>query len=189
MDKDLKGTRKKGLEEENIKKEDPSHPEEIKLSDTKEKDDQKLKDLQKEISSLKDLYLRNQAEFDNFRKRVNKEKEEIAIYANKQLIEEFITLIDNFERALETSQENKDFDQLIKGISLIRDSFLSNMKNKFQLESFGEKGESFDPQKHEAISVETSEEDREPVVKEVFQRGYMLKDRPIRTAKVKVSQP
>lgn len=188
MDKDLKNTKKKGFEEDNLKK-DPSPQEEKLQTEPHEKEDKKIKDLQKEISSLKDLYLRNQAEFDNFRKRANKEKEEIGIYANKQLIEEFIVLIDNFERALETSQENKDFDQLIKGITLIRDSFLSNMKNKFQLEAFGEEGEVFDPQKHEAISVENNEEATEPVVKEVFQKGYLLKDRPIRTAKVKVSQP
>lgn len=188
MNKDLKNKKNKGFEENNFKK-DPSTPEEKELQQESLEEGLKIKELQKEISSLKDIHLRNQAEFDNFRKRVHKEKEEIAIYANKQLIEEFISLIDNFERALETSKENKDFDQLIKGIYLIKDSFLSNMKSKFQLEAFGEEGETFDPQRHEAISVETSQEAKEPVVKEIFQKGYMLKDRPIRTAKVKVLQP
>ena len=154
-----------------------------------EQESQRIKNIEGELSSLKDLYLRKQAEFENFRKRMIKEKEDLAIYANKQLMEEFISFMDNFERAISSSAEKKDFDQFLSGVSLIKDSFFSSLQSKYALESFGKEGELFDPEKHEAISVENDPQAKEPLIKEVFQKGYSLKDRVIRTAKVKVVQP
>lgn len=144
--------------------------------------------LQIEISSLKDMYLRKQADFENFRKRSLREKEDIALYTKKEVIEDFIELIDNFERALKAGDSNKDFDQFYQGISMIYQSFASGIQKKHQLESFAEEGDTFDPEKHEAISVETDENVKIPLVKEVFQKGYSLKGKTIRTAKVKVIQ-
>jgi molecular chaperone GrpE len=160
-----------------------------KTSPSSEMESEKVKRLEDEVSSLKDMYLRKQAEFENFRKRMIKEKEDIAVYANKQLMEEFISLMDNFERAISSSAPKKDFDQFLSGISLIKDSFFSSLQSKYGLEPFGKEGESFNPEKHEAISVENDPKVKEPLIKEVFQKGYSLKDRVLRTAKVKVVQP
>lgn len=151
--------------------------------------DTEIESLKQEISDLKDQYLRKQADMDNFRKRMSREKEEAITFANKRLLEDLITIIDNFERAIQSSEAGKDFASLHDGILMIEKEFVGMLERKWHLTRFESVGEEFDPMKHEAMMVEDSAEHDTQVVLQDFQKGYMLKDQVLRAAKVKVSNP
>lgn len=150
----------------------------------------RVRELEEENSSLKDQYLRKQAEFENFRKRMTKEKAEAISYANQQLLQDLIQIIDDFERAIKSSEESRDFDAFHDGVAMIEKQFTSMLERKWGLTRFDSEGEEFDPQKHEAVMAEESESDGDKThVLEEFQKGYFLHDRVLRSAKVKVSVP
>jgi molecular chaperone GrpE len=151
--------------------------------------DAEIESLKQEISDLKDQYLRKQADMDNFRKRLLREKEDGIAYANKQLLEDLITIIDNFERAIQSSESAKDFESFHDGIVMIEKEFVGMLERKWHLTRFESVGEEFDPMKHEAMMMEDSTEHDVQVVLQDFQKGYMLKDQVIRAAKVKVANP
>lgn len=150
---------------------------------------EKVKQLEESNQKLKEDYLRKQADFDNFRKRMFREKEESIKFANKDLLNDIILIIDDFERAIGSSGESKDFDSFHEGITLIEKQFVGMLERKYGLKRFESKGEEFDPQLHEAIGMEPSEEHDIQVVLEDYQKGYMLNERVLRHAKVKVSMP
>lgn len=150
----------------------------------------RVRELEDENSSLKDQYLRKQAEFENFRKRMTKEKAEAISYANQQLLQDLIQIIDDFERAIKSSEESRDFDAFHDGVAMIEKQFTSMLERKWGLTRFDSEGEEFDPQKHEAVMAEEGESDGDKTqVLEEFQKGYFLNDRVLRSAKVKVSVP
>ncbi len=151
--------------------------------------DAEIDRLNAETSDLKDQYLRKQADMDNFRKRLLKEKEEAIAFANKQLLEDLITIIDNFERAIKSSETAEDYASFHGGIVMIEKEFVGMLERKWHLMRFDSEGEEFDPMKHEAVMVEESSEHENQVVLQDFQKGYMLKDNVLRAAKVKVSMP
>jgi molecular chaperone GrpE len=151
--------------------------------------DAEIESLKQEISDLNDQYLRKQADMDNFRKRLLREKEDGIAYANKQLLEDLITIIDNFERAIQSSESAKDFESFHDGIVMIEKEFVGMLERKWHLTRFESVGEEFDPMKHEAMMMEDSSEHDVQVVLQDFQKGYMLKDQVIRAAKVKVANP
>ena len=149
----------------------------------------KLKELERENAELKDKFLRKHADFENFRKRMFKEKEDSIKFANSNLLGDLIPIIDDFERAITSAENSKDFDTFLKGVEMIEKQFASMLEKKWGLKRFDAAGEHFDPEKHEAFMMEESAETDEPQVIEVFQKGYQLNDRVIRHAKVKVSMP
>jgi molecular chaperone GrpE len=149
----------------------------------------RVRELEEEVSSLKDQYLRKQADFENFRKRMLREKEEALKFANSNLLSDLITIVDDFERAIKSSNDSKDFDSFHSGIELIEKQFTAMLDRKYGLKRFESLGEEFDPQKHEALMMGDSADHDFQVVLEDFQRGYMLHDRVLRHAKVKVSNP
>ncbi|MFW5728776.1 MAG: nucleotide exchange factor GrpE, partial [Spirochaetota bacterium] len=149
----------------------------------------RVKELEEENSSLKDQYLRKQADFENFRKRMTKEKADAISYANQQLLQDVIQIIDDFERAIRSSEESRDFDAFHDGVSLIEKQFISMLERKWGLKRFDSEGEEFDPQKHEAVTTEELEGEEKSIVLEEYQKGYFLHDRVLRSAKVKVSMP
>ncbi len=151
--------------------------------------EQRVKALEEENSSLKDQYLRKQADFENFRKRMQKEKQDIIQYGTSELLLDLITIIDDFERAIKSSEGSKDFDSFYNGIVLIEQQFTGLLERKWGLVRFESKGEEFDPQKHEAIMMEESAEFPVSTVLEDLQKGYKLYDRILRPSKVKVSKP
>lgn len=150
---------------------------------------ERIEQLENEISTLKDQYLRKQADFENFRKRMQREKQESIKYGNSGLLLDLVGIIDDFERAIKSSEDSKDFEAFHSGIVLIEKQFTTLLDNKWGLKRFDPKGEPFNPEKHEAIAMEDSSEHDVSVVLEVFQNGYMLHDRVLRPAKVKVSNP
>lgn len=149
----------------------------------------KLAKTEEEIANLKDSLLRKQADFENYRKRMIKEKEEILKYGNSNLLNDLVGVIDDFERAIASGAESKDFDKFHEGISLIEKQFSSMLEKKWNLVKIGVVGEKFDPEKHEALMLEEKDDIEEPLVADVFQNGYLLNNRIIKNAKVKVLMP
>lgn len=159
------------------------------LDESKEDEDTpevKLQKMEQEISELKDRLLRKQADFENFRKRVVREKEEAVRYANSMLLLDITQIIDDFERAIKSSEESKDFNSFHSGIELIEKQLTTMLEKKWGLKRFDSYGQEYDPDKHEAIMAENTANDKKMYVLEDFQKGYQLHDRILRPAKVKV---
>ncbi len=145
--------------------------------------------LENENSTLKDQMLRKQAESDNFRKRILREKEDSIKYGNSNLLLDLIAIIDDFERAIKASGESTDITNFHEGIELIEKQFVSMLDRNWGLKRMVSVGEEFDPQKHEAIGMEESDDVDTQTVVEDYQSGYTLHDRILRPAKVKVAMP
>lgn len=144
-----------------------------------EKENEKLKG---ENEELNDKYLRVAAEYENFRRRSQKEKESIYSDAVADSIKELLPLFDNLERASSFT----DSDKLAEGLELILKT-VPDVLSKMRVETFGEKGDTFDPNLHNAIMHEENEEYGENEIVEVFQKGYRTGDKIIRYAMVKVA--
>jgi molecular chaperone GrpE len=149
----------------------------------------KYEELEAKLAELNDQYLRKAADFENFRKRTIREKQELTEFANQNLLLDLLPIIDDFERALKSAETSKDFASFYEGIRMIEKGLSSQLESKWGLKRFDSAGEPFDPNRHEAIQVEKTAEISEPVVKEDYLKGYLLKERVIRCAKVKVLMP
>ncbi len=149
----------------------------------------RISTLASELSDLKDQYLRKAAEFENFRKRMTREKQESIEFANQSLLLDLIPVIDDFERAIKSSEASMDYASFHEGISMIEKRLVSTLESKWGLKRFDSAGEAFDPNRHEAIMVENSADVEDATVGEDFLRGYTLKERVVRSAKVKVLMP
>ncbi|RKZ22683.1 nucleotide exchange factor GrpE [bacterium] len=147
----------------------------------------RLKLLEEEVREWKNKYLHSLAEYDNFRKRIRKESEQAIKFANEQLIFELLAVLDNFERAIDSGKNHSDFDSFYKGVEMIYRQLLDILK-KEGLRPFESRGEPFDPSKHEVFS--TVEKDDVPpyTVVEEIQKGYYLKDKLLRPARVVVAK-
>lgn len=142
--------------------------------------------LKTEVEETQQRFVRAQADFDNFRRRTQKEKEELAKYASMKLVTELVPVIDNFERAMATVPEGTESESFSKGIQMIFRQ-LETVLNNEGLTAMDTVGQPFNPEFHQAImQVETDEYEEGTVVEEV-QKGYMLKDKVLRPAMVKVS--
>ncbi len=131
--------------------------------------------------------LRIQADFENSRKRLERDKTDFIKYANDQIISQLIPFVDDFKRAIVAADQTKDFDLLHKGVEMILKHLLDLLKEKgiTEIESVGK---IFDPAFHEAmLQVETDEHPENTIVEE-FQKGYLLNNRVLRAAKVKVAK-
>ena len=136
-----------------------------------------------ELNETKDKLLRVMAEYDNFRKRSQKEKEMAYGDTKASTIAEFLPVYDNFIRAM--SAEATDLDSFKKGIEMIFNQYGETFK-KLGVEPFGEKGEEFDPNIHNAVMHDEDESLPENSISDVFSTGYKMGDRVIRPAIVKV---
>ena len=180
-------------------------PEEPDLADTNRSEadaaqsdekDTKIEELIKRVdtltaenSELKDQYLRKAADYENFRKRMTREREEAVNFANTSLILDLIGIVDNFDRALHATDAASDPSHLRGGVEMIEGQMLSMLENKWGLSRFSAKGSTFDPDVHEAIAREDRDDITEPTVVDEFLAGYRLHGRVVRTAKVKVGMP
>lgn len=142
--------------------------------------------LQSELDAINDKYLRLNAEFQNYRKRVEKEKSDIFKFGNEKFMTELLPIMDNFERALAASEQENSESKVYDGVKMIKKS-LDDFFEKNELKKIEALGKPFDPIKHHAVmTVESDDETKDHVV-EVFQEGYMLADKVIRPSMVKVS--
>jgi molecular chaperone GrpE len=150
---------------------------------------QRIAELETEVGDLTDSLLRKTADFDNYRKRMLREKEEFVTYANRELLLDIVAIIDDFERAIKSADESPDFSAFHDGIVMIEKQFTGMLERKWKLSRFDSAGEEFDPQKHEAMMTEDRSDHDVSTVLEDFQKGYMLHEKVLRPAKVKVSMP
>ncbi len=175
-------------EEENTSSGAGESREEIDVLELQEKERQKeLDNVKKQLEEEKDRCLRLNAEFDNFRKRTLKEREEFIKYANEKLILELIDVLESLERGIETSENIDNKDKLIEGIELVYKQF-KNVLEKNGLTPIKALGEKFDHYKHEAMMQTITDEYDEGTILEEFARGYMLNGKVIRYSKVRVSK-
>jgi len=156
--------------------------------------EQKIAELEAQLAEIRDQLLRKAADFENFRKRMNQEKQSSIEYANQTLLLDIIPIIDDFERAIIAGESglntnNTDYPGFLEGIKMIEKRFTSQLETKWGLKRFNSAGEHFDPNKHEALMMEKSPDVTEAVVQEDLFKGYLLKERVIRAAKVKVLMP
>lgn len=146
-------------------------------------------ELHAEIDDLRNQLLRKQADFENSRKRLIRDKEEAIKFANDSLIVELISILDDFERAISSAEKGRDFATLHSGIELIEKQLLGTLERKWGLNRFDSAGQPFDPERHEALATEASAEHSEATVLEDYQKGYTLHGRVIRAARVRVATP
>lgn len=149
---------------------------------------QKVEELTKEVSELKDQLLRRAADFENFRKRAMQEKQDAFDYGNAALLTDLLGVIDNFDRTLEAAKTASDAKSIADGVEMINKSFISMLENKYNLKAYGAPGDEFDPAIHEAL-MSAQGPVAEPTIKEIYLKGYKLKEKPIRLAKVVVTMP
>lgn len=148
---------------------------------------QALKEKAEKSDEYFDKLLRIQADFDNFKKRLEREKGEFVKYANEGIIVEVLRLLDDFERAVEAGKSKRDFDVLYKGVEMISKDMKEFLK-KAGVKAIEAKGILFNPHEHEAMMQEETDEFPEDHVIEEFQKGYTLNGRVIRPARVKVAK-
>ncbi len=131
--------------------------------------------------------LRLQADFDNFRRRTRMEKEESAKYAALPVVSKLLPALDNLERAIAASKQSQDFDVLAKGVEMTARLLLEALQQE-GLQAMQTVGDTFNPELHQAVMQIDSDEHRDGEVVEELQRGYLLKDKVIRPAMVKVNK-
>lgn len=140
------------------------------------------------VAEYEDLLKRKQADFENFRKRAQKETQDFKKYANSEIVLDVLSMMDDFERAIESTESSKDFDSLHEGILLVEKQIKSTLESKYNVKAIDAVGKPFDPTVHDAIMMEESETHDEDTVLEDFQKGYIMHDRVIRPSKVKVAK-
>jgi molecular chaperone GrpE len=142
--------------------------------------------LQADLDRFRDLALRSQADFENYKKRSAREKEEAIRYANSSLLERLVGIIDNFELGLAAAKEQGAESPIYAGMVLVQKQ-LNDLLAENGLQPIEAEGKTFDPNMHEAIAHEPSDQYPEEVVVRQIRRGYRYKDRLLRPAKVVVS--
>ena len=145
--------------------------------------EQKLQELENNLKDANDKFLRTLAEYDNYRKRSVREKEQAYADSKASVLSEILPVLDNFERA--AGNRDASLEDYQKGIDMIFKQF-QDILTKLGVESFGEKGDTFDPNLHSAVMHTEEEGEPENAISEVFSKGYKLGDKILRPAVVKV---
>ena len=158
-------------------------------SGTPETPEEKIAALEKEIADLKTQALYKAAENDNWRKRMMQQKDEAVAYANASRLGDLLDSLDNFDRTLDAAKDAKDAKSIADGIKMINKSLVKMLEDKYGLVSYGKEGDEFNPEEHEAIGRQEDEKAKKETLAQVYLKGYKLKDKVIRHAKVMVKVP
>ena len=158
-------------------------PEEKKHEDAKQQEASEFEKAQQALAQEHDSYLRLAAEYDNYRKRSQKEKDNLYTEIRSETVEKFLPVYDNLERALAQETQDAAFK---KGVEMTMNQLVSVME-KLGVESFGAAGDHFDPQLHNAVMHIEDESLGENVIAEVFQKGFKVDEKVVRFAMVKVA--
>lgn len=202
MDKKNHKAEEKSAEKQNEKKAQDaektekkgSQPEEANASGQKndgpavKTSEERIAELEAQIEQMKKDALYKAAENDNWRKRMLQQKEDAVAYANESLLSDLLDSLDNFDRTLDAAKDIKEAKPIVDGIKLTNKSLVSMLENKYNLVAFGKEGDDFDPELHEAIGMQEGDVKKEKLL-QVYLKGYKLKDRVIRHAKVMVIKP
>lgn len=168
--------------------ENTAEPEKSEKAAEPEKEDKKEQTVEEklvaELAAQKEVYLRLAAEYDNYRKRTAKEKEDAFTNAKASVFTELIPVLDNFDRAM--TAEESELANFKKGVEMTHTQ-LKAVFEKFGITEFGEAGEAFDPNFHNAVMHIDDDKLSENVIAEVFQKGYKTGDKVLRPAMVKVA--
>jgi len=175
------------LTEENTNEQEQTAAETGNEKDELEKANAKIKELEEKIDEYENRYVRLRADFDNFRRRVDLDKQASEKYRAQHLITNLLPAIDNFERALQMASEDEQTKQLLQGMEMVYRNILEALK-KEGVEPIEALGKEFDPHYHQAIMQAQEEDVESNIIVEEFQKGYILKDRVIRPSMVKVNQ-
>ena len=148
-----------------------------------------INELKSSIDESNDKHIRLKAEFDNYRKRKDKEIISLMKYEGEAVIKQFLNVLDDLERLNEASEKNdKDnYEKLTEGISLIINN-LEKQFSKLDVKTFTKLGDILNPELHDALMIRTEDDKHENEIIEIFEKGYLYKDRVIRHAKVVVNQ-
>src|SRR2546430_15806335 len=166
-------------EREAEKKDSPAPPENAQPEDDTD-------GLQADLDRFRDLALRSQADFENYKKRAAREKEEAIKYANSSLLEKLIAIVENFELGLEAARAEGERSPVFSGMSMVLKQLMDSLGDS-GLQPIDATGQKFDPNLHEAIAHEPSDEFPEGTVIRQTRRGYKMKDRLLRPSSVVVS--
>lgn len=147
---------------------------------------EKVDKLEEELKQSEDKYLRLYAEFENFKRRKNKEIETNNVYKSQKVITEILPSLDNLERALQVESDNEEIKSLLKGVEMVYEGLLNVLKSE-GVELIETENAQFDPNYHHAVMQDEDSEKESGVILDTFQKGYKLKDRVIRPAMVKVN--
>lgn len=176
---------KKVKDKEAQQSEEQKQNENAQTCDTEAEAEEKKDDsIEAQLKDAKDQLLRTAAEYANFRARSAKEKEQTYSNAKGNVVAEILPAIDNLERAI--NQENSDYEALKKGVEMTLNGLMASL-NKIGVEAFGEAGETFDPNFHNAVMHVEDDNFGENEITDVFQKGYKINDRIIRPAMVKTA--
>ena len=180
---DAEKTEEKGPQSEESKTSEQKNDEPaVKTSE------ERIAELEAQIEQMKKDALYKAAENDNWRKRMLQQKEDAVAYANESLLSDLLDSLDNFDRTLDAAKDVKEAKPIVDGIKLTNKSLVSMLENKYNLVAFGKEGDDFDPELHEAIGMQEGDVKKEQLL-QVYLKGYKLKDRVIRHAKVMVIKP
>ena len=154
---------------------------------TQEEPTPSVEELEARIAELEDKNLRMMAEFDNYRRRTNKEKIELMATAGERIFKEMLPLVDDFERATEAMAKTDDIESVREGIRLIQQKFISFL-DKQDVHAIETEGADFNTDEHEAVTTFAAGEENKGKVIDCTQKGYKLGDKVIRFAKVVVGE-
>ncbi len=172
-------------EEQKVQAKKSKKPVKAKMIKVKESEHAQLAE---DAAKYKEQYIRLYAEFENARKRMDREKQDFVRYANETLIVEFLGILDDLERSVEAAKtKHEDYGAFVKGIEMVM-THIHDMLKKNGVKSIEVKGKMFDPHSHEVLMQEENEELDEGTIIEEFQKGYRLGEKVVRTAKVKVAK-
>ncbi|SET65030.1 molecular chaperone GrpE [Salinibacillus kushneri] len=155
--------------------------------DNQPQEKEELEALKKEKEDIYQKLIRVQADFDNYKRRAKKERENDLKYKSQDVVTDLLPILDNFERALQTDTNEEAMENFVEGMNMIYRQLLSAVE-KAGVEEIKAEGQPFDPNLHQAVMQDSDEEKESNTVTEVLQKGYLLKDRVIRPAMVKVNQ-
>ena len=176
---------KKEKIEENLPQEEEQMQEQEKVAE--QTPEEKIAELEAKIAELEDAKLRQIAEFDNYRRRTNKEKLELMETAGERIFKEMLPLVDDFERAVDAMEKTDDINAVREGIRLIQQKFLTFL-DKHEVHPIETEGVDFSTDEHEAITTFAAGEDKKGKIIDCTQKGYKLGDKVIRFAKVVVGE-
>ncbi|HHO6606942.1 TPA: nucleotide exchange factor GrpE [Staphylococcus aureus] len=149
--------------------------------------DQKINELQQLADENEEKYLRLYAEFENYKRRIQKENEINKTYQSQRVLTDILPAIDNIERALQIEGDDETFKSLQKGVQMVHESLINALKDN-GLEVIKTEGEAFDPNIHQAVVQDDNPDFESGEITQELQKGYKLKDRVLRPSMVKVNQ-
>lgn len=149
--------------------------------------DQKINELQQLADENEEKYLRLYAEFENYKRRIQKENEINKTYQAQRVLTDILPAIDNIERALQIEGDDETFKSLQKGVQMVHESLINALKDN-GLEVIKTEGETFDPNIHQAVVQDDNPDFKSGEITQELQKGYKLKDRVLRPSMVKVNQ-